>query len=366
MKIDCHSLCVGAMMSLDFWDAFEPFAKELAKEEAKIKTVQLYSDFYLPDQTYPFVDEEWIYYPVTLIYGKKDWKTQWIRWRREHLKKVVMVTDLQNHRKESGYFSPFWVDKTVVFEKCSHVPEQFSHSIVGKRLCFVQDPHEPVPVVFDGVWKNRGKINDAFVEEMVHQVSSQLRKMAGRGLSSRWEIRLSLKDPTVIKQGWHYRCVQLMTYYVECMDVGVCWKEPYDIGDAVKSGDVTFFLTEEQFGHHPVATFSSLTDFIKNEGFDKKDTAQVHCHYPDVEIRIQLKEKVQDDIKAAIMNSVTEFVVTWNNTHEDEKIHDFFLMDQTSDYRVSVFVDFGDCDPIALAELTDILKKKKFGKVSLQ
>jgi Icc-related predicted phosphoesterase len=65
-------------------------------------------------------------------------------------------------------------------------------------------------------------------------------------------------------------------------------------------------------------------------------------------------------MKTLLLNAVGEYVCAWNdNEDNNEKIHDFFLLgkDET-ERRVTVFVDFGSCDPVALIKLATHLSAK--------
>ena len=57
-----------------------------------------------------------------------------------------------------------------------------------------------------------------------------------------------------------------------------------------------------------------------------------------------------------IFEFVEQYVAEWNR-REGSKIHYCDLVDSDSEYSVSVHVDFGDCDPVAVIQLLKLLEK---------
>ena len=76
-----------------------------------------------------------------------------------------------------------------------------------------------------------------------------------------------------------------------------------------------------------------------------------------------MKRRVDHDLKMKVYKRVEQYISLWNDdvSHED-KIHYACLEENPEDdYIISVFVDFENCDPIALAGLLKYLKKARFG-----
>ena len=99
---------------------------ELALKEKGVKKIQLYCDFFLPDGTFPFADEDTIYYPATLIYKPNLWKIHWICWKKTAL------------HPPTATISPYIFNEVAPIESCECVPETFQKMVEGKKLYFHQ------------------------------------------------------------------------------------------------------------------------------------------------------------------------------------------------------------------------------------
>lgn len=67
MKVEIHSTFMDNLMTPFFYDSIKEFATKFNKEDPEAKKIQFYSDFFLPDSKYPFVDHQYVYYPLTVI-----------------------------------------------------------------------------------------------------------------------------------------------------------------------------------------------------------------------------------------------------------------------------------------------------------
>lgn len=82
MKIEIHSMMMDNLMTPFFYESIKEFAKEFEKQQPRAKKIQFYSDFFL-DSKYPYKDCRFVYYPLTVIYKRGDWKIVWIFWEND-------------------------------------------------------------------------------------------------------------------------------------------------------------------------------------------------------------------------------------------------------------------------------------------
>ena len=350
MKINIHSQVHGWMLNGFFYDSLKKFADELVLKEKGVKKIQLYCDFFLPDGTFPFADEDTIYYPATLIYKPNLWKIHWICW-----KKTALHTP-------TATISPYIFNEVAPIESCECVPEKFQKMVEGKTLYFHQNSKYAMPEKH--IWEpaNRGMMNTGFLDELSRQISQQLIDLSGCNLSPKWSIRGKWKYWTpekgtqwyekVVIDGVNYRLYTLSNPHAEGRHIGVCWRGPYDQSDDITGVDIEFQLTDLEFNNN-VKPLEEVAEFIQTSNLAN------NISYPDVQIVFHLKENVDGNIKTLLLNAVGEYVCAWNdNEDNNEKIHDFFLLDKNeTERRVTVFVDFGSCNPIALIQLATHLSK---------
>ena len=175
MKIDFREgMLVGRLLSQAFRDGLSVYAEQLGMLDKKIKKVQMYGDYFLPDQTYPFMDEEKIYYPLTVIY-KDTWKIQWIEWDRLRIPEKAPYFLPENYLIKTFLFNPYFtMEETLEIRTCHAVPEDFNAMIAGKNLVFIPQKNYAIPEIAWTQIYRRGRINQAFVDEISRQISEQL------------------------------------------------------------------------------------------------------------------------------------------------------------------------------------------------
>jgi len=394
MKVDLHSSIMSAFASIIFRNAFNAFANELSLLDKNIRKVQLYSDYYLPNGKYPFIDSDKVYYPLTLIYKNDVWKILWVCWStdaypQEYIKLVsggiarISKEDFFNICNDNNFEkdafmpfvtkAPFSPSKPINIVNCDDVPKEFNDMILGKKLFFKKCSGYASPQKNESI-ESYGKESTSFVDALSNQLSARLVELSGKKLSGEWNISLqdrydSIPAGTVSIDGVNYRLVGLATQNAEVINIGVCWKENYDVCDYVNNDDISFSITEIDFGYGP-HPLDKIIEFIQNGGFlCNEKQVRKNYSYPDVTIEFYCKKKTNNDLQQRILNTVGKYVLQWNNNEKNEdKIHDFFLIDSDSDKVISVFVDFGNCNPNVLAELLNYLDKghlKEISKISV-
>ena len=348
MKIDIHSETMY-MMSREFYDSISHFSNQLCNTMpagCKIKVVQLYSDYCLPDGSYPFRDEEFLFYPLTLIYNNSQWKIHWIKWLRSDLSPRAT--------------SPWHTDKQVSIISCSDVNDEFNRFLEHKQPFFVQEKKFATPRAGAWGYKCTGKINTSFVDELSRQISRQLMTLSGTNLSPDWELCMEdISYTTQIIDDIKYRpvCLKKNAYSIT---FGVAWKENFDVCDWVNSNDINFFLTDRLFHPH-VSPLAKVVEFIHNNTLmttirTSTFNASV-CNYPDVIFTLKLKPSQHNLTTATqILRCAELFVHDYNCGDTEEKIHDIFLLNYNVEEPVQLCVDFGNCDVEVLQAMIEYLR----------
>lgn len=95
----------------------------------------------------------------------------------------------------------------------------------------------------------------------------------------------------------------------------------------------------------------------------QKEVLEKHpSNYPDVTINCHFNKIVNNITKQRVYISLDEYIANWNyNVQNECKIHDFFLIDNNSNKIISIFVDFGNCEPVVLDKLVKHLSKSNLG-----
>ena len=100
-----------------------------------------------------------------------------------------------------------------------------------------------------------------------------------------------------------------------------------------------------------------------------KDSDNYPNSYPDVTISCHFNKPIDYSLKNEVYACVEKYVSMWNSDIKNsDKIHDFFFVDNTSDKVISIFVDFGNCEPKVLEKLLEYLSKSdlKIKELTLQ
>ena len=356
MKIDIHNSIIDRLISSNLYNSLNKLVNALVERDKSIKKIQMYGDFYLPDEEnrfgkYTLMDEKYVYYPLTLIHRNKKWNIQWIRWKREDV-----------HIK-----CPFVAVREPDIQICDSVPEEFILLIEGKELVYYKNSKQAYPEFGLSENKSIGRINQRFIDEVASQISEEISNNLGVELSSKWGISPCERESTYKIDGKMYRMFQLSSSKAECISLGVTWSGDYDINDYVSRDCVKFELTEYEFTES-ISSFEEIKEFITNNGFvytDNvvKDENRLNCSFPDVTLVFSLSKKPDKAEREEILKCVREFVEKWNEMGGTEPIHDFFLIDSEDDKDVSVFIDFGNCMPSVLENLLKHFKENLSIKV---
>ena len=341
MKIDIHNSIIDWLISSNLYNSLNKLVNILVERDKSIKKIQMYGDFFLPDEQnrfgkYLFMDEQFVYYPLTLIHKNKKWNIQWICWKREDV-----------HIK-----CPFSAVRETDIQICDSVPVEFSFLIEGKELVYFKNSKQAYPEFGPTESKSIGRINQRFIDEVASQISEELVNILGVELSSKWAIEPCERESTYEIYGKKYRRFQLSSSKAECISLGVTWSGDYDINDYVSRDCVKFELTEYEFTES-ISSFKEIKEFIINGGFVWNWTANERSQtndksLSDVILVFSLKDKPSKKITEEILGHVAEFIKKWNENTIDEPIHDFSLIDSERYNEISIHIDLGNSTSSAL------------------
>ena len=118
-----------------------------------------------------------------------------------------------------------------------------------------------------------------------------------------------------------------------------------------------------RFGREVYDVFwaTKLNNFLEGKDtvyYDmEQDAYDDCCSYPDVTVQCHMKKRVDEALKNEIFGIVEDYISLWNSNPENlDQIHYASLEENVADnHIVSVFIDFGNCDPLALANLLEYL-----------
>jgi len=254
LKVEIHSTFMDNLMTPFFYDSIKEFATKFNKENPEAKKLQFYSDFFLPNAKYPFVDYQYVYYPLTVIYNKCEWKTIWICWDNDE--SILSLKSI-----------PFTTLKKVTICVCDSVPEKFINYVKNKKYVFIQDSRFVQPIIHTiNPLKNIGKINQNFVDVISQKISLKLIECGCEDLNSKWSLEICDTDSTHTLDGKNYRIVTLSNWQAECIQFGVCWSKEYGICDYIDDVNIDIDITEKNFDKR-ASSFSEILLFVKNNGF---------------------------------------------------------------------------------------------------
>ena len=340
MKITIHSGILKELMSLPFRESIKAYADSLSSTDKTVKEIQLYSDFYLPNGTYPFVSDDKVYYPVTLICKAGEYKTDWICWNKD----IEYLSPLS---------FPYGSANIIEFVRCDNVPQEFSDMIAGKKMVFVQSPDHLAPEMGAMMWQHKGEINCAFLDELSRQISDRLIELSGYRLSPKWSVTIPPEYGTVTVGDTHYRVVQLKTSSAQCLSIVVSWKGNYDVFDYVEEQDIEFRLTELGIfdrGH----SFNEIVEFIQSNGFK---SFNVFNKYPQMMLELRFNGDMTQNIEDSVLSCADECVSKWNSELGNDKIVEFYLCDSHRSNAVLIFFDFGECVALAAERVLQHFKQ---------
>lgn len=254
MKFEIHSSMMNNVITSFFYKCIENFANEYEKIDPKAKKIQCYSDYFLSDGSYPFMNEEHVYYPLTIIYGRGNWKILWIFWERND--SILSLKQI-----------PFSILKEIEVSICTCVPQAFQEYVKDKKLAFFQNREFAAPVIHTiHSLETIGTINQNFVDVMSERISEILTALSGRTLNPHWSLEIYDTDSTYTINGKKHRVVHLKTWHAHCIQLGLCWDGDYDVCDYIVDSDIHLALTDEPFDKR-VASFPDIILFMKNGGF---------------------------------------------------------------------------------------------------
>ncbi len=319
------------MGTVEFIQAVKNFSKELGMTDKKIKTVQMYSDYHLPDGSYPFIVNGKVYYPLTLIYRDNSWRIHWIEWEQKDLIHPALP-----------YM--FYTNDKVIVKSAENIPERFDRMLEGRKLMRIKNPNH-AELRIQRSEMNPGKINGCFAQQLAEKINERLIELSGCNLSAKWDIDIGQGEATVMN-GKRYSRVNLSNFHAEGIWIGVSWDYPCDVSDDISDREVEFYLTEEYF-EKKVATFERIIDFIQYGGpRDENNWAA----YPKVTFVFSLKPDAPKDAEENIYKSAAEFVEKYNaDSKHRYKIKECTLVSVVPGESVSVFIDFGRCNIEALS-----------------
>ena len=255
MNIDIHSSVIDWLCSSELYNSLNEVVNRIAEIDGTVKKVQMYEDFLLPNDNYrfgkyPFMDDNRIYYPLTLIHRKNIWDIQWISWSRSNIRVQC----------------PFSLVEEEKLEICKEVPSEFIDAIEGKELVYFRKTKYANPEFPIQQRRSIGRYNQSFIDEVARQISEELMALSGCVLSPKWGIVMEEMHLTYEINKRKYRVFKLSTSIAECISIGVCWEGEYDVCDYIKKDSVKFQLTEYKF-HEWVSSFEKIKHFIANKGF---------------------------------------------------------------------------------------------------
>ncbi len=253
MKIEIHSTVLDALMTPYFYDSIKIFANEFSKSDNSIMKIQLYSDYFSANASYPFIDNHYVYYPLTVVH-KEKWEIVWIYW--DNVADLLSIKEI-----------PFSILQMADIRLCDFVPNNFENYIKKSKLVFKQNKHFAQPIIHTILpLKNRGKINQNFADTLAEQISIELIEMGCINLNYKWSLEISDADTTHHINGKNYRVVKLKNSIAECIYLGICWNEKINTFDYITDDTKVFCLTEEPFDNR-VCSLSDVCAFINNNGF---------------------------------------------------------------------------------------------------
>lgn len=259
MKIEFYHVCLDLYDSGTFKSCvYEQIPKLIEdKYDKKVDKVLFYTDFYFKDNGYLFIDDEYSYYPLTVVFPNRNWETCWIRW------KTTPPFELFGKKCIYPALLP---EEGVTYELCDEVPEGFKEYIKGKNLYGSHPKNRPWGTARYNVNKRMpnelGMYSMAFVDALCAQVTTQLQQLTDQKLTSAWEISVESMAPMIKVDGVSYLRVCIMSRYAEYYYLGVCWNENIGTDALISTEDINFKLTDDVPGYH-TSSIAKIVKFIK-------------------------------------------------------------------------------------------------------
>jgi len=267
LKIVLHSCYINCTHSNYFTKGVLEILPELIsnKHGTSVKYIQFYSDFYLPNNVYPFRDNEYIYYPLTVVFKGDKWEVQWIKWQANKL----LIGEYTN---TECVYCPMG---EVTVSLCDKVDDSFEKMICSKRLFFKQEKNNPSPYLASVCF---AEVSQFFIDALAVQFGSFFNNILEGAINKEWDIRVKkgLPHPTsprpdlspISKFGEKtYMLAWLCSQCAVTVPIAVCWKENVEPSDWVNLEDINFEFLDRVPGNSLDCSIENAIKLAKNRGY---------------------------------------------------------------------------------------------------
>ena len=247
---------MGLVTSQWFFECAKNQLPKMVKEyykDKKVKRIQFYSDFYDFNGEYPYIKNNLVFYPLTIIFYNNSYDVLWINWT------------CSGRKIEELHKLPFCPLEDIIFNICKDedVETQFKDDIKGKKLVYFKNKSKALPVINIKDPVGIGKVNQAFVDVLVEHIEKSLNDTWNISLNNRWDVYLEATENTVKFGDKKYRKVTFTDSIGWAIWCGVMWQEDFDVNDFISYDDVTFYLVDSIPGEKHISSVNELLDFIK-------------------------------------------------------------------------------------------------------
>ena len=255
----------------------------------------------------------------------------------------------------SGTFKVTKLDGTSYCKAC----EQRTMDIIDRRDMRI--PH----IDFGEHLVLTDTIHLSFLEQFALQLSPKIFQAVGFDLPE--SLKIFFVDRLFVEQGKEFGVMftLLDPSFEFCEYVWAKCLADLSLLDLSIQNELTFELCSaqetEKYGIMRIG-FDQGIDWLKKtkERFKnfskrrktKKEPEPQEPSYPDVTVKCHMKPRVNEEIKKRIFQNVTDFITLWNSDEANiDKIHDAALLESQEKKILSIFIDFGNCDPSVLEKL---------------
>ena len=239
MKIDFYHACFYNYATRSFIDSVKKQIPQLIadKYSKKVYKIQFYTDFYSKENGYLFIDGEYSYYPLTVIFPNRKWEVSWMRWKT--------TPPFEIHGQHVVY-PALLPEEGVTYEMCEEIPKRFEEYIKGKNLYGAQPNNTPTACVkYHYNPGELGMYSQSFADAVRTKVYKQLLQLTGKELTSWWEISVNTLTPVVKVDGVSYLAVGVGNRFAEICYIGIGWKEDIGTDDFISTDDVDFQIVDK-------------------------------------------------------------------------------------------------------------------------
>lgn len=208
-------------------------------------------------------------------------------------------------------------------------------------------------------------IHLSFLEQFTLQLSPKIFQAVGFELPESWQILFV--DRLFVEQGENfYIMFALSNHSIEfCEYVWAKCFADLSLLDLSIQNELTFELCSAQeiekcqiirLGHtQRIDWLKETKESLKSASRRRKTKKEPELEepsYPDVTVKCHMKTRVNEEMKKRIFQNVTDFITLWNSDDANiDKIHDAALLESQEKKILSIFIDFGNCDPSVLEKL---------------